>query len=141
MSRNVLVSLNGCAVQVIKAYPQGKMSTHIHGLEVGDSLDIKGPMSKLPYTPNMKEKIGMVSLPCSLKAHSPYAADRIGMVNFWLSSWDLVWSAAMARASPGHQAGMPPVARCRPLPAQPSAPRHAFKFEVMLNVQQYLSLR
>ena len=37
------------------------MSTHIHSLEVGDSLEIKGPMSKLPYTPNMKEKIGMVS--------------------------------------------------------------------------------
>ncbi|CAL5228522.1 g11674 [Coccomyxa viridis] len=46
---------------VIKAYPQGKMSQHIHGLEVGDSLEIKGPMSKLPYTPNMKEKIGMIA--------------------------------------------------------------------------------
>ena len=51
-----------CTAQVIKAYPEGKMSRHIHSLAVGDSLEIKGPMSKLPYTPNMKEKIGMVSL-------------------------------------------------------------------------------
>ena len=50
-----------CALQVVKVYPDGKMSQHMHGLEVGDSLEIKGPISKLPYTPNMKEKIGMVS--------------------------------------------------------------------------------
>ena len=60
-SERYIYPLFSCGVQVIKAYPQGKMSTHIHSLEVGDSLEIKGPMSKLPYTPNMKQKIGMVS--------------------------------------------------------------------------------
>ena len=48
-------------LQVVKVYPNGKMSKHMGELEVGDSLDIKGPISKLPYTPNMKQKIGMVS--------------------------------------------------------------------------------
>ena len=79
----MLMSLYACSAQVIKAYPQGKMSQHIHGLEVGDSLEIKGPMSKLPYTPNMKEKIGMVSPHCSLSAHHPNAACRISTVCFW----------------------------------------------------------
>lgn len=48
-------------LQVVKVYPNGKMSKHMGELEVGDSLDIKGPIPKLPYTPNMKQKIGMVS--------------------------------------------------------------------------------
>ncbi|CAK0786056.1 hypothetical protein CVIRNUC_009269 [Coccomyxa viridis] len=46
---------------VVKVYPNGKMSKHMGELEVGDSLDIKGPISKLPYTPNMKQKIGMIA--------------------------------------------------------------------------------
>ena len=47
-------------LQVIKVYPNGKMSKHMGELQVGDSLEIKGPIPKLPYTPNMKQKIGMV---------------------------------------------------------------------------------
>ena len=54
-------------LQVVKVYPNGKMSKHMGGLQVGDSLEIKGPISKLPYTPNMKENIGMVIAPCSFK--------------------------------------------------------------------------
>lgn len=63
------------AEQVVKGYPNGKMSKHMHGLEVGDSLEFKGPITKLSYTPNMRKKIGMVSfidqIPASWLAMMP----------------------------------------------------------------------
>ncbi|BDA51006.1 NADH-cytochrome b5 reductase 2 [Coccomyxa sp. Obi] len=46
---------------VVKGYPEGKMSKHIVNLNVGDTLECKGPISKLPYKPNMKKKIGMIA--------------------------------------------------------------------------------
>lgn len=46
---------------IVKVYPDGKMTQHLHRLQVGDSLDVKGPIVKLPYTPNMKKVIGMVA--------------------------------------------------------------------------------
>lgn len=36
------------------------MSKHIVNLNVGDTLECKGPISKLPYKPNMKKRLGMV---------------------------------------------------------------------------------
>ena len=42
-------------------YPTGVMSKHMGDMEVGDSLDFKGPIQKLPYTANMKKRIGMVA--------------------------------------------------------------------------------
>ncbi|PVV02679.1 hypothetical protein BB560_002861 [Smittium megazygosporum] len=46
---------------LIKAYPTGVMSKHIHSLKVGDELLIKGPIPKYKYEPNMKKEIGMVA--------------------------------------------------------------------------------
>ncbi|KAK9902007.1 hypothetical protein WJX75_001000 [Coccomyxa subellipsoidea] len=46
---------------VVKGYPDGKMSKHIVNLNVGDSLECKGPISKLPYKPNMKKNVGMIA--------------------------------------------------------------------------------
>ncbi|PVV00138.1 hypothetical protein BB560_005396 [Smittium megazygosporum] len=46
---------------LIKVYPSGTMSRHIHGLKVGDELLIKGPVPKYKYEPNMKKEIGMVA--------------------------------------------------------------------------------
>lgn len=34
---------------LIKKYPQGLASVHIHSLKPGDTLSIKGPISKFPY--------------------------------------------------------------------------------------------
>ena len=34
---------------LVKKYPQGKASVHIHELKVGETLAIKGPISKFPY--------------------------------------------------------------------------------------------
>jgi cytochrome-b5 reductase len=46
---------------LVKKYEKGNMSKHIHSLKAGDQLELKGPMPKLKYTPNMKKEIGMIA--------------------------------------------------------------------------------
>ncbi|KAL6756716.1 hypothetical protein V8C86DRAFT_2643455 [Haematococcus lacustris] len=46
---------------VVKVYPTGNMSKHMGNLKVGDSLEMKGPIPKIPYQANMKKQIGMVA--------------------------------------------------------------------------------
>ncbi|KAE8651527.1 NADH-cytochrome b5 reductase-like protein [Cucumis sativus] len=46
---------------LIKVYPQGKMSQHFATLKPGDVLEVKGPIEKLKYSPNMKKHIGMIA--------------------------------------------------------------------------------
>jgi cytochrome-b5 reductase len=46
---------------VIKVYEEGKMSKHIDSLAIGDTLMMKGPIPKLPYTAGMVKKIGMIA--------------------------------------------------------------------------------
>lgn len=46
---------------MIKVYPEGKMSQHFASLKPGDVLEVKGPIEKLRYTPNMKKHIGMIA--------------------------------------------------------------------------------
>ncbi|KAL9224000.1 hypothetical protein vseg_000077 [Gypsophila vaccaria] len=46
---------------MIKIYPEGKMSQHFAKLRPGDVLEVKGPIEKLRYTPNMKKHIGMIA--------------------------------------------------------------------------------
>eukprot|EP00249_Psilotum_nudum_P028968 c3901_g1_i1 orf=375-1412(-) len=46
---------------MVKIYPEGKMSKYIGSLNPGDTLEVKGPISKFPYTPNMKKNIGMIA--------------------------------------------------------------------------------
>ena len=60
-------------VQVVKGYPQGKMSKHIVGLEPGDTLECKGPIPKLPYKPNLKRSIGMVRIAPLHQANANHA--------------------------------------------------------------------
>lgn len=45
----------------VKTYPEGKMSQHMASLKVGDTLDFKGPILKLPYKPNEYTNIGMIA--------------------------------------------------------------------------------
>jgi len=45
----------------VKTYPDGKMSQHIASLKVGDTLEIKGPVVKLPYKLNEHAKLGMIA--------------------------------------------------------------------------------
>ncbi|KAI9254279.1 hypothetical protein BY458DRAFT_442760 [Sporodiniella umbellata] len=46
---------------VIKDYPQGNMSRHVHSLKVGDSLDIKGPFQKYNWESKPVDHVGMVA--------------------------------------------------------------------------------
>ena len=51
----------GEVVLLIKSYDKGNMSKAVTQLKPGQTLDFKGPMSKLKYEPNMKKKIGMLA--------------------------------------------------------------------------------
>jgi len=46
---------------LVKTYPTGTMSRHFAKLQVGDTLEVKGPVMKLEYKANMKAAIGMVA--------------------------------------------------------------------------------
>eukprot|EP00244_Chara_vulgaris_P013567 TRINITY_DN782_c0_g1_i2.p1 TRINITY_DN782_c0_g1~~TRINITY_DN782_c0_g1_i2.p1 ORF type:complete len:356 (+),score=62.11 TRINITY_DN782_c0_g1_i2:60-1127(+) len=45
---------------LIKVYPNGKMTQYMDKLVPGETLDVKGPITKIPYTANMKKRIGMI---------------------------------------------------------------------------------
>jgi len=46
---------------LVKGYPTGVVSKYLCTLKAGDSVEVKGPFPKLPYTANMKKDIGMVA--------------------------------------------------------------------------------
>ncbi|KAJ1967316.1 hypothetical protein IWQ62_001940 [Dispira parvispora] len=46
---------------VIKRYENGNMSKHIASLKPGDKLDVKGPIPKYAYKPNLHEALGLIA--------------------------------------------------------------------------------
>lgn len=46
---------------IVKVYDSGVMSKHLGSLSPGDSLEVKGPIPKIEYRPNMKKRIGMIA--------------------------------------------------------------------------------
>ncbi|KAL7908679.1 ferredoxin reductase-like protein [Trichoderma velutinum] len=46
---------------LVKKYPNGPMSTHIHDLKVGEELAIKGPLPKYPWTENKHDHIALIA--------------------------------------------------------------------------------
>ncbi|TMW64006.1 hypothetical protein Poli38472_014711 [Pythium oligandrum] len=56
-----LNSKKGVLELVVKGYPTGKLSKHIVELQVGDSLEMKGPFPKFPYKPNQYKRIGLIA--------------------------------------------------------------------------------
>jgi cytochrome-b5 reductase len=46
---------------LVKSYPQGVVSKYVGTLNVGDTVDVKGPLFKLKYTPNLRRQIGMIA--------------------------------------------------------------------------------
>jgi len=42
-------------------YPNGKMGPHVDSLKIGETLELKGPIPKYPYKPNIKKSIGLVA--------------------------------------------------------------------------------
>lgn len=46
---------------LVKKYPTGAMSSHIHSLKQGDKLQIKGPLPKIKYEAGAYTQIGMIA--------------------------------------------------------------------------------
>ena len=46
---------------LVKKYEGGAMSTHIHSLQPGDTLDVKGPIVKYKWTPNKHEEVALIA--------------------------------------------------------------------------------
>lgn len=46
---------------LVKKYPDGPMSTHLHSLAPGDKVDVKGPLPKYPWSANKHEHIGLIA--------------------------------------------------------------------------------
>jgi len=46
---------------MVKEYPEGNASKALAHLKKGDSVEVKGPIKKLPITPNMKKEIVMIA--------------------------------------------------------------------------------
>ncbi|KAG2136510.1 uncharacterized protein EDB93DRAFT_1168933 [Suillus bovinus] len=52
--------LEGELTFIIKKYETGKVSKHIHSLNAGDALRIKGPLAKFPWKMNELEEVGLI---------------------------------------------------------------------------------
>jgi cytochrome-b5 reductase len=46
---------------IIKRYPNGPMSEHLHSMEPGQRLDFKGPIPKYPWSANRHEHIALIA--------------------------------------------------------------------------------
>ncbi|CUA75036.1 hypothetical protein RSOLAG22IIIB_01674 [Rhizoctonia solani] len=46
---------------VIKRYPDGKLSSHIHAMDIGQTIKIKGPIPKLAWVANQFDQVGMIA--------------------------------------------------------------------------------
>jgi cytochrome-b5 reductase len=51
----------GFSELLIKKYPDGKLTPHLHSLKPGDKISVKGPISKFPYQANSKKHIGLIA--------------------------------------------------------------------------------
>ena len=64
LCRHVLIEIidaTGHLDFIVKKYPNGPMSEHMHSMNPGQRLDIKGPIPKYPYEANKLDHIGMVT--------------------------------------------------------------------------------
>ncbi|KAF3041743.1 NADH-cytochrome b5 reductase [Didymella heteroderae] len=55
------VDQKGTVDFIIKKYPDGPMSEHMHNLEPGQRLDIKGPIPKYQWSENKHEHIALIA--------------------------------------------------------------------------------
>lgn len=46
---------------LVKSYPQGNISKYLAGLQVGQTMKVRGPKGAMVYTPNMCRHIGMIA--------------------------------------------------------------------------------
>ncbi|CAH7685927.1 hypothetical protein BY996DRAFT_7217795 [Phakopsora pachyrhizi] len=62
---------------LVKKYPSGKMTNHIHSLKPGDELSLKGPIPKWPYKTNEFKTIGMIAGGTGITPHWQIIQDII----------------------------------------------------------------
>jgi len=55
------VDQQGTVDFIVKKYPNGPMSSHMHDLTPGQRLDIKGPIPKYQWAPNKHEHIALIA--------------------------------------------------------------------------------
>jgi cytochrome-b5 reductase len=46
---------------VIKTYEFGKMSSYLHSLEVGQEVEVRGPVGRFKYVPNAHRFVGLIA--------------------------------------------------------------------------------
>lgn len=46
---------------LVKRYPNGPMSEHLHSMAPGQRLDFKGPIPKYPLKENMHEHVALIA--------------------------------------------------------------------------------
>ena len=46
---------------IVKRYPNGPMSEHMHNMNPGQRLDFKGPIPKYPWEPNKHDHIALIA--------------------------------------------------------------------------------
>lgn len=46
---------------LVKTYEFGKMSSHLHSLKVGSSLDVRGPVGRFKYNKNSYRSMGLIA--------------------------------------------------------------------------------
>src|SRR5690242_18671743 len=46
---------------LVKVYPNGPMSEHLHSMKPGETLDIKGPIPKYPWSENKHTHVAMIA--------------------------------------------------------------------------------
>lgn len=56
-----MIDAKGYLDFMIKKYPNGPMSEHIHSMTPGQRLDFKGPLPKYPWSPNKHEHICLIA--------------------------------------------------------------------------------
>lgn len=55
------IAAKGYIELIVKKYPDGPMSTHLHDMVPGQRLDFKGPLPKYPWAPNKHEHIALIA--------------------------------------------------------------------------------
>lgn len=58
---NVPLDTKGLIELIVKKYPNGPMSTHLHDMVPGQRLDFKGPLPKYPWEANKHKHIALIA--------------------------------------------------------------------------------
>ncbi|CAG8101439.1 unnamed protein product [Penicillium nalgiovense] len=51
----------GCIELLVKVYPQGQMTRHLEQMNIGDTIEIRGPKGAMQYTTSYANHIGMIA--------------------------------------------------------------------------------